>query len=196
MSLANNYGDFKREIELIIKQNPSEFELYSIVASVIRERENTKKLSIRDVSKLNQEPNHQNQKDRMYSFGEDKYGSLDFLVMGKEYRYSERNISSILGSVEIKALYCDLDEEITKKIQFVEALKAFGKLLYTNGLEWRFYKYDPVKHQEELVWSEILGTYHFSGQKDKISDSDKVDWANIDKWYSLLKKLDKINWID
>lgn len=196
MSLANSFDDFKGEIDLIIKQNPLECELYSIVATIIRERDNAKNFSLRDVSNIKSNYNNQNQKDRMYSFGEDKYGSLDFLVMGKEYRYSERNISSILGSVEIKALYCDLDEEITKKIQFVEALKAFGKLLYTNGLEWRFYKYDPVKHQEELVWSEILGTYHFSGQKDKISDSDKVDWANIDKWYSLLKKLDKINWID
>lgn len=135
MSLANNYGDFKREIELIIKQNPSEFELYSIVASVIRERENRKKLSIRDVSKLNQEPNHQNQIDRMYKKDDGKYGAIDFLVMTPDYRYSERNADNIFGAIEIKAIYLKIDSEKDKKVQFVKGLETFGKLLYTNGIE-------------------------------------------------------------
>ena len=51
MSIARDFDDFKEEIELAFAQNACvEIELYSIIASVIRESKNKQKLSIRDVS--------------------------------------------------------------------------------------------------------------------------------------------------
>ena len=50
MSIARDFDDFKEEIELAFAQNACvEIELYSIIASVIRESKNKQKLSIRDV---------------------------------------------------------------------------------------------------------------------------------------------------
>ena len=51
MSIARDFDEFKEEIELAFAQNACvEIELYSIIASVIRESKNKQKLSIRDVS--------------------------------------------------------------------------------------------------------------------------------------------------
>lgn len=194
MSLANNYDEFKREIGFIIKQNPSENELYSIVPAIIRERENAKTFFVRDVSNLNQTPNRQNQKDRMYKISEDKYGAIDFLVMKPDYEYSKRNVTSILGAIEIKALFSKLDSERNKKVQFVKGLKTFGKLLYTNGIEWRFYKYDKDSNSITLVWKEVLGEYCWDGNKNIISDKDRIIWSDISHWYSLLEKLSRTEW--
>lgn len=44
------FKDYIREIELIQKQNYVEQDLYSVIATVMRERENIKKLSLRDIS--------------------------------------------------------------------------------------------------------------------------------------------------
>lgn len=48
MSLANNFEEYKKEIDLIINQNSVEVELYSIIANMIREVHNN--ISLRDVS--------------------------------------------------------------------------------------------------------------------------------------------------
>lgn len=194
MSLANNYDDFKREIDLIIKQNPSEFELYSIVVSILRERENTKNLSIRDVSRLNQIYNRQYQTDRMYKMEDSKYGAIDFLIMEPEYSYSKRNKKCILGAIEIKAVYSKLDSEKERKVQFAKSLETFGKLLYTNGIEWRFYEYNKDSGEITLIWDEVLGEYCFSEKNDKISDKDEIVWEDVSHWYSLLNKLSKTKW--
>lgn len=51
MSVLRNFEYYKEEIELALIQNAGvEIELYSIVASMIRESQNTCPLSIRDVS--------------------------------------------------------------------------------------------------------------------------------------------------
>ena len=49
MSVFSNYEDYKEEIELALIQNACvEIELYSIIASMIRESNNTCKLSVRE----------------------------------------------------------------------------------------------------------------------------------------------------
>lgn len=37
MSVANDFNAYKRELDLIVKQNPIECELYSIIAAILRE---------------------------------------------------------------------------------------------------------------------------------------------------------------
>jgi len=196
MSLANSFQDFKREIELIIKQNPLECELYSIVSSIIRERDNSKNISIRDVSNIQGVYNHQNQKDRMYKISENEYGASDFLIMDSSYSYSKSDKNKILGSIEVKAVYLNLDLEIRNKgEQFFGELKTFGNLIYTNALVWRLYKYNSNSRQGELLWEIKLGKYCFDNQCTKqISDNDRIIWEDIREWYNLLINLEKIVW--
>ena len=105
MSLANSFDEFKREIELIIKQNPLECELYSIIASIIRERDNSKNISLRDVSNIKSTYNNQNQQDRMYRINDNKFRASDFLIIDPDYCYSASSKDKILGSIEVKSIY-------------------------------------------------------------------------------------------
>lgn len=75
MSFSNSFNEFKREIELITKQNPIECELYSIVAKIIRERDSSKNLSIKDISILKNQSETLQPTDRMFKLGNDKYGA-------------------------------------------------------------------------------------------------------------------------
>ena len=51
MNYGRLYSDYKDEIELAWIQNSAvECELYSIIANIIRESENGRKISLRDVS--------------------------------------------------------------------------------------------------------------------------------------------------
>lgn len=197
MSITNNYYDFKREIELIIKQNPLECELYSIVATIIRERDSSKNISLRDVSRITEQSNVINSKDRKYMIDEENYGSSDFLVISTDYLYSQRNIKLILGSIEVKAIYLELDKGIEqKKDQFKGELKTFGKLIYTNGIEWRLYEYDSNLETQNLLWKITLGKYvHGEQSVDlKVSDTDYIEWNEVSEWHKLLNEIDKIRW--
>jgi hypothetical protein len=197
MSIANNYYDFKREIELIIKQNPLECELYSIVATIIRERDSSKNISLRDVSRITEQSDVINSKDRKYMTDEGNNGSSDFLVINTDYLYSQRNTNLILGCIEVKAIYLELDKGIEqKKEQFKGELKTFGKLIYTNGIEWRLYEYDSDLETQNLLWKITLGKYvHGKQSVDlKVSDTDYIEWNEVSEWYKLLNEIDKIKW--
>lgn len=196
MSLANSFDEFKREIELIIKQNPLECELYSIVASIIRERDSSKNISLRDVSNIKSFYNHQNQKDRMYRINNGEFGASDFLIMDSNYYYSGSCENKILGSIEVKAIYLELDSEINnKKEQFYGELQAFKKLIYTNGLVWRLYEYNSNLRKEKLLWEIKLGEYSLYNKcSNQISCNDKINWENVKEWYKLLTNLEEIHW--
>lgn len=158
MSLANSFDEFKREIELIIKQNPLECELYSIIASIIRERDNSKNISLRDVSNIKSTYNNQNQQDRMYRINDNKFRASDFLIIDPDYCYSASSKDKILGSIEVKSIYLNLDSEITNnEDQFYGQLKSYKRLIYTNGLVWRLYEYDSDSRKDKQYSSIIVG---------------------------------------
>lgn len=196
MSLANSFDEFKREIELIIKQNPLECELYSIIASIIRERDNSKNISLRDVSNIKSTYNNQNQQDRMYRINDNKFRASDFLIIDPDYCYSASSKDKILGSIEVKSIYLNLDSEITNnEDQFYGQLKSYKRLIYTNGLVWCLYEYDSDSRKEKLLWEIELGEYILCNKNsDRISCNDKVNWANVEEWYKLLTNLEEINW--
>ena len=200
MSIANDYYDFKREIELIIKQNPLECELYSIIAAIIRERDSSKNISLRDVSSLKEQSKVLNPRDRKFKIEEGVYGSSDFLAINPDYHYSQRKINLILGCIEVKAIYLDLDKSIEQNInQFNGELKTFGKLIYTNGIEWRLYEYDSDLENQKLLWDIILGTYVHKKTSVQspdltVSDIDYIEWNEVSEWNKLLNEIDKITW--
>lgn len=192
MRMAEAFIRFQREMDYIVKQNPIECELYSIIAEIMRTRKNSNEISLRDVSALKNIPgNGINAEDRQYKTKNQTTGSTDFLIIDPSYRYSERKTDKILGCIEVKAVYTDLDREIdSNKVQFDSALRTFKKLIYTNGLEWRIY----WDEKEKPKWEVKLGEYCLTGKDGEVTDSDYIKWNEAGKWKELLEKLDQIDW--
>lgn len=84
MSLANDFEQYKRELELIKAQNPYEHELYSIIACIMRDRKSSREISIRDVSgdRLSRRLCTRN------FYGQS--GFPDFVILSLEYRAGEK----------------------------------------------------------------------------------------------------------
>lgn len=171
MTITEEFELYQRELNLILIQNPIECELYSVIAALLRNRENMKNYSLRDVSAR-----------RKSAIG-NKFlttaGFPDFAVMTiKEPK--------MVGVVEIKRLVVNLDSEEAQaeKHRYRENDTERNPLvvLYTNGLEWRLY----------------AGSGKFGEIKDKrISlgkvNEGKIDWEN-NKWNCLIKLLEGIDW--
>ena len=164
MSIARNFDDFKEEIELAFIQNACvEIELYSIIASVIRESNNKQKLSIRDVSSR-----------RKSKISEKFYGSSgfpDFVVLERK----KVQDASIYGCIEAKmptTALSDNDEQLLGHI------KSFKKVIYTNGLNWKFFDDDKKCFDIEI---------------GSIKDG-KIIWNEKRNWENLLNKIDNITW--
>jgi len=186
MTLANNFEAYKNEIELIKVQNPVEIELYSIIASIFRERKNGTNISLRDVSA--RQPSKKSK-----SFMSES-GFPDFVILSKNFRMVEPDEGKfegqILGAIEAKSiLEKSLDFRKDSKLlkQFNDHIEKFKKVIYTNGLEWRFYQYDESEKEEKLEWQVKLGEWN----------KNEIKWDAIENnaWNDLLDKLEKIVWI-
>lgn len=162
-----NYGrifsDYKDELELALIQNSAvECELYSIIASVLRESESGRAISLRDVSA------RRTTKNSKYLKGES--GFPDFVVLEREKRRNAR----ILGCVEIKRP----DVKLVQNDQIDGHIMSYKKVIYTNGLLWRFYDNNGVEEYE-------LGKFIDGAIKWNVSRS----------WFVLLNKIDSFKWI-
>ena len=165
MSIINNYSEYKEELELIHAQNRVECDLYSIIATIIRECCAKQAISLRDVSA-------RRTTDFSSVFKSEEAGFPDFVIRTRE----KNNEAKILGAVEVKYITEDLDSQ--KHIEQVEAqLKFYKRLLYTNGLEWRFYNNGQCN---EPCWKVTLG---------RINNQDLWLWNKDENWKELLNKL-------
>lgn len=166
MSVFRDFNYYKEEIELAIIQNSSvEIELYSIVASLIRESKNQCKLSLRDVS------NRRKTKHSKAYYG--KSGFPDFVVLEREKKSNPRQY----GCIEIKRPTVSLD---LCNSQVIGHIQSFKKVLYTNGIRWIFFEDDKCNVQFDIT----LGTIH----------RNKIAWTTRENWEHLLKEIDRINW--
>lgn len=215
--MDNNFDTFKREIDLIIRQNPLECELYSIIAFVLRSCDSSSGISIRDVTKLSRKSSVTNPKFRMYKNKDGNLAAADFLFMDTNYRYSyseEKAEKNIFGVCEIKALNYgldksiknrtkDLDKAINGDTQFEGELSTFKKLLYTNGIQWLYYEKEKYDKTKEHLWKIELGEYILHNEEVdtepknpnksySISDEDYVKWNGAEKWDNLLKNLNEM----
>lgn len=169
MSLANNFCEYKDEIELVQAQNRVECDLYSIIAQVIRESVQEGSISLRDVSVRRE--------TKFSSLFRGSSGFPDFVIRARE----KSNDAQILGAVEAKYLTEDLDLE--KYQEQLEAHIEFYKLvIYTNGLVWRFYNGNNSEKNWEISLGEIINN-HFK-------------WASEKQWRNLLTELNNIIWTD
>lgn len=166
MSVFSNYEDYKEEIELALIQNACvEIELYSIIASIIRESNNTCKLSVRDVSAR-----------RTSSVSKRFYGDgsfPDFVVLKRE----KNSNACIYGCIEAKRPVVLLDKEDE---QLNGHIRVFHKVLYTNGIRWMMFE----DSKENVLFDIKLG----------IMQSGKIEWNPQNCWDELLEKINTIQW--
>lgn len=205
------FANYRREIKLIEKQNCIETDLYSIIASVIRERENFKTLSLRDVSTRRRTKN-----------GNEKLlwgvcGFPDFVILSEDYAGDKPCMEKIHGAIEIKGIGKEA-QDIDKNIQLKGHLLWFKKVIYTNGLVWKYYEINPndiicdkIKElqnntykKHEYTWSESdrelfnhlnelkPKTISLINGEGKVKDNE-YNWDEKE-WDNLLEQLSFINW--
>ncbi|MCM1149773.1 MAG: hypothetical protein NC319_06780 [Butyricicoccus sp.] len=185
--MNNNFETYKREIDRIIRQNPLECELYSIIASVLRSCNSSSDISIRDVTNLTNQSTVTNPEIRHYKMPDGTLATADFLFMDPKYKYSEKTQNRILGCCEIKALHIDLNGAIRNNPnQFKGELGTFHRLLYTNGIQWLYYE-----KTKKPLWKIELGKYHLK-DGPKVSDEDYVEWNNDCPWEVLIENLNEM----
>ncbi|GAA4060940.1 hypothetical protein [Amphibacillus indicireducens] len=208
---------YKREIELMKKQNMTEYDLYSIIASIIREGKNIESLSLRDVNRR-----RNSEKGKVF-YG--LSGVPDLVVLDFEFNNNDNknnridNIDQIYGCIEIKGIDLTLlsAEDIIKKIeankqigkdeqQILGEILWYRKVLYTNGLIWRYINCEFNKNYWDVIknlvrtninkpnptnWYKNICTHKFT-----IFEEDLIDLnsANEDQWNQFLKRLHSIKW--
>ena len=168
MSLANDFNLYKDEIELILAQNIVECDLYSIIACIIRERKQGNEISLRDVSV-------RRKKDFSKPFRGNS-GFPDFVIRTRD----KSNDAGILGAIEAKKVDEDLENHLE---QLKGHLDFYKRVIYTNGLKWRYYNIDEFQ-ENNFLWETALGEIN----------NGKIIWNKDDKWTELLDKLDVIKW--
>lgn len=206
--LFMEFKDYIREIELIQKQNYVEQDLYSVIASVMRERENIKKLSLRDISNRRRTGTN-NEKEKIF-YGID--GFPDFVVLSEDFVANDPCKEKVFGAIEIKYADCYL-KDIKDNMQLKGHILWFNKVLYTNGLEWKYYEYFPADNNLNIIkklqnnmynWRKN-SNYKFSEYEKKLLKSlDHIEpkWSvhlkdetfHDNNWNELIKKLSEIDW--
>ena len=163
MTLDDDFQIYKEEIELSCAQNCGvETDLYSLIAGILRRF--CKGVSIRDVSARRRVSDES--KNIFYGEG----GFPDFVVLERDTCSQE-----ILGCIEAKNTYEEYDDH---KDQIYKHATSYNKVLYTNGLEWKYL----VNTKEQ--WTLSLGH----------RDDEKIIWEENDKWHDLIRHIRKIDW--
>ncbi|MEE1218573.1 MAG: hypothetical protein U0L20_01460 [Ruminococcus sp.] len=136
-----DFEKYKTELELIHKQNDVEHDLYNIIANVVRERKAFNNISLRDIGNR-----------RRTKSGKEKVfwglrGFPDFVILDEKYEPIEQSVDRqyVYGVIEAKFAYKPLFDNYEDKRQLLGHLLWFKKVIYTNGIEWRFYSVDENK---------------------------------------------------
>lgn len=152
-----NFYKYMREINLMKKQNMTEYDMYSIIAMLIRKGKNVEYLSIRDVNRR-----HKSKRGQVF-YG--LSGIPDFAILDSEFDNSDNkdmkvdNIDKIYGCIEIKeADYILLSlKDIIEKFKSKDGIEIgveegqilgevlwYRKVLYTNGIRWMYYEWENI----------------------------------------------------
>lgn len=105
---------------------------------------------------------------------EGEAGFPDFVVLERK----KSRDAAKYGCIEAKRPYDNM--EITEQIE--GHLNSYGKVIYTNGLVWKFYK---EKKENEKVYT--LGSI-------KPKNKQAIIWEPVDNWYKLMSFLEDWNW--
>ena len=177
--------EYMREIRLMKNQNHTEYDMYSVISSLMREGTNIKKLSLRDVNRRWGRTN----RGRVF------YGLSsipDFAILDVDFINSENwmnDIDMVYGCVEIKGINKTLIsiEEVLKKISYGEEINLeegqllgevlwYKKVLYTNGLVWKFLEWN----KDESSWEQIMALVQ---ERIRMEIEEETREENLSEWY-------------
>lgn len=171
MELAEKYKVFQEEMELAMIQNCIvECELYSLLAAIIRGTKQGRKISLRDVTAR--------RKTKLSKWLLGKSGFPDFVVVD---RVMQRNVARY-GCIEAKRPYDKM--KMTRQIR--GHIASFKKVLYTDGLVWKFYD-----GSEEPLQEFTLGCIVPHKEKNV---EDTIAWKPAENWYELMGFLEDWDW--
>ena len=105
---------------------------------------------------------------------EGEAGFPDFVVLDRK----KSRDAAKYGCIEAKRPYDNM--EITEQIE--GHLNSYGKVIYTNGLVWKFYK---EKKENEKVYT--VGSI-------KSKNKQAIIWEPVDNWYELMSFLEDWDW--
>lgn len=105
---------------------------------------------------------------------EGEAGFPDFVVLERK----KSRDAAKYGCIEAKRPYDNM--EITEQIE--GHLSSYGKVIYTNGLVWKFYK---EKKENEKVY--IVGSI-------KSKNKQAIIWEPVNNWYELMSFLEDWDW--
>ena len=105
---------------------------------------------------------------------EGEAGFPDFVVLERK----KSRDAAKYGCIEAKRPYDNM--EITEQIE--GQLNSYGKVIYTNGLVWKFYK---EKKENEKVYT--VGSI-------KSKNKQAIIWEPVDNWYELMSFLEDWDW--
>lgn len=194
MTVNEYVNEYMNEIELIKKQNNTEYDLYFVVADLLKKWGNIgKELSLRAVYNR-----------RRSAMGQIFYGLSnfpDFVILDLAFDNREnknnyiKNIDQVYGCIEIKGFDKSLPEingikEKIKKKQEISRDEGqllgdvlwYKKVLYTNGYEWTYYEWNPREEECEHIMKIVEERIESGGQGfewHKKIDFNKLDLDKI-----------------
>ena len=186
------FSEYELELQLAYKQHPKnsrEEEVYSLILTLLRDVYsekiyNEKVFSIRDI--------HQSPNPRIDTlYGEAGYPDFAFYSQNLEDDTNPNEKEKILGVVEAKAIGETYKNDV---VHILGEIKSFKKVLYTNGILWKFYDDEKKKVtslDEGYIWKiNLLGeeteneSAVFSKKTEKV-----IPGLSFSKWRMLRKKL-------
>lgn len=183
-----DWDKYKREIQLIIKQNNVEYELYSLIAELFRSKNSFTETSLRDVSRRRR--TKEGTEQLLWGI----MGFPDFVVLDTSYlpKKGIEDKEKLFGAIEIKYVNCPLFAKEADIRQLIGHILWFGKVIYTNGIEWYFYERTWDNFKKEKNDSKQNQSYSISNAKEEwISIEKYIDGFSIDKLQPKIIELKK-----
>lgn len=175
-----NLESYIREIKLMKKQNNTEYDMYSIIASLIRDGKNVENLSIRDVNRrrksekgqvfyglssvpdfviLDLEFDNNKNKGMKIDNIDEIYGCVEI----KGVEYDLLSIKDILGKLNIKNKMGELNSENKIKLgieegQLLGEILWYRKLIFTNGIRWKYCEWENIDKENWKLVKNIVKT--------------------------------------
>lgn len=200
--------EYFNELTLIEKQNNTEYDLYYTIAALIKQSPYIKseKLSVRAVFRRTKSAR-----------GQIFYGLSNFpdlVILDQNFRNADNdhahidNIDQIYGCIEVKNMSTPLLDigPLLKEGkaalsrdegQLLGDILWYGKVLYTNGRDWRYLKWDRQgkefadikrivekrikvgKSQTDFDWYEEMKACQIDLSKIEVSEFSSEDWESL-----------------
>lgn len=222
MEIKITLEDYLRELNLMDMQYGQEEELYPLINMMLRENDNVKELSIRDVHNgMNREDlGDKNIKIKRDLFCGFYKGFPDIVLLSKDFNPSEtknkkeiENYNNLMyGCIEAKSIGTNLidfpdngeisiPEFIKKGKQVTQELLWYGKVIYTNGLIWNYLELSTDKNKIEkkrcekgFDYEDNMNIQYKTINIGKIVLEKNASELNIKEWNRLKNNLSVIDW--